>query len=87
MAERRLIVRVLAGPRPSPQNPDRVLREDLRAQVWSPMRVRTTLAQTHRSDPRRPHVAPRIEDIRNPDDRRLRYTLVNRARLAREASA
>lgn len=77
-----------ARPRPSPQrDPAPALLEELReltrgarAFAVEPRRAMTTYLDT-----RRPSVAPRIEEITNPDDRALRRSLVLRGHIARQA--
>lgn len=72
------------GPRPAPQNPARVLLADLFAVMRSP-RIGATAPRPILTSGNRPYTAPRIEDVRNPDDRNLRAVLVARARAIRQS--
>ena len=79
------LVKTVPSFRPSPQDPDRVLRRDRRElmhgpRAFSTLRVPAGPGRILLSGSR-PSVAPRIEDIRDPDDRNLRLSLVTRARI------
>ena len=66
--------------RPSPQEVERLRRRHLFDEILGPRAAllapqgRRTYVLTNR-----PSVAPRLEDVRNPDDRALRRSLVARA--------